>query len=296
MFERILICTEFTDGLNRLTNFVGDLAIAGVKQIVFLHAVPLIESRTVPKVDQEKIAQAKAQFAKALQQVPEDVEVKVEVESGKAVDAILKTAKAHQTELIILGTQSRAFITEKLFGSTLVELSRRITIPMLVLRPQLIATFRSEELRLRCQHLFQDLLLPYNGSQSARYLLDRVKHLLQTNSDSAVERCFLCWVVRDGNRRDVSIEPLLDQAKAELLPVQSQLQQLNVQVETEVRQGDPIAAILTIADTRDTSAIVLTSDASSQRFEWFVTSFAGELLRRSLHPILFFPPAGNVKS
>lgn len=189
MFERILICTEFTDSLGRLTHFVGDLAIAGVKQIVFLHAVPLIESRTVPKVDSEKIAQARARFAQALQEVPEGVEVKAEVESGKAIDAILKTAKTYQTELIILGTQSRAFITEKLFGSTLIELSRRTTIPMLVLRPQLIATFRSEELKLRCQHLFQDLLLPYNGSQSAQYLLDRVKHFIQTNPD-ATTHCF----------------------------------------------------------------------------------------------------------
>lgn len=292
MFERILICTEFTDELGRLTNFVDDFAIAGVKQIVFLHAVPLLESRTVPKVDHEKIAQAQAQFAK-LQQSPAGVEVKAEVESGKAVDAILKTAKTHQTELIILGTQSRAFITEKLFGSTLVELSRRTTIPLLVLRPQLIATFRSEELRLRCQHLFQDLLLPYNGSQSAQYLLDRIKHSIQTKSDSSTERCFLCWVVRDGMRRDVSIEPLLQEAQAALLPVKSQLEQLNLQVETEVRQGDPIAAILAVANTHNISAIVLTSDASSQRLEWFVTSFAGELLRRSLHPILFFPPATN---
>ena len=293
MFERILICTEFTDGLGRLTDFVGDLAIAGVKQIVFLHVVPLIESRTIPKVDHEKIEQAQAQFARALQQVPEDVEVKAEVESGKAVEAILKTAKTYQTELIILGTQSRAFITEKLFGSTLVELSRRTTVPMLVLRPQLIATYRSEELRLRCQHLFQDLLLPYNGSQSAKYLLDRVQQTVQKNSSSTVKRFYLCWVVRDTVRRDVPIEPLLQQAEADLLPVKTQLEQLHFQVKTEVQHGDPIAAILHIADTNDTSAIVLTSDASSQRLEWFITSFAGELLRRSLHPILFFPPAGN---
>lgn len=192
MFQRILICTEFTDGLGRLTDFVGDLAIAGVKQIVFLHAVPLLESRTIPKVDHEKISQAQAQFAKALQQVPEGVEVKAEVESGKAVEAILKAAKTHQTELILLGTQSRTFLTEKLFGSTLVELSRRTTIPLLVLRPQLISTYRAEELRLRCQHLFQYLLLPYNGSQSAKYLLDRVKHFVQTNPDSITERCLLC--------------------------------------------------------------------------------------------------------
>lgn len=97
-------------------------------------------------------------------------------------------------------------------------------------------------------------------------------------------------------RREVPIEPLLQQAQTDLLPVKAELEQLNLQVQTEVRHGDPIAAIVKIADTEDISAIALTSDASSQRLEWFVTSFAGELLRRSLHPILFFPPAENSAS
>ncbi|NEQ28227.1 MAG: universal stress protein, partial [Microcoleus sp. SIO2G3] len=60
MFERILICTEFADGLSRLVGFIGDFAIAGVKQIVFLHAVPLLESRTIPKVDYSKVEQAQS--------------------------------------------------------------------------------------------------------------------------------------------------------------------------------------------------------------------------------------------
>lgn len=289
MFQRILICTDFADGLGKLVNFVYDLSIGGVRQIVFLHAVPFLESRTVPKIDSEKIAQAQAQLTRDLQQVPEGVEVKVEVESGEAVDVILRTAKNYQTELVILGTQSRDLLTEKLFGSTLVELSRRIKIPLLVLRPQLISTYRSEELRLRCQHLFQHLLLPYNGSQPAKNLLAQVKQSLHSGASRGVEQCLLCWVVRDGGRRGISKEPLLEQARAELLLVKAELESL-VQVDTEVRLGEPIPTILSIANAEDISAIVLTSDAPSQRLEWFITSFAGELLRRSLHPILFFPP------
>lgn len=289
MFQRILICTDFADGLGKLVNFVGDLAIGGIRQIVFLHAVPFLESRTVPKIDSEKIAQAQAKLAKALQQVPEGVEVKVEVESGAAVEVIFRTAQTYQSELVILGTQSRDLLTEKLFGSTLVELTRRSKIPLLVLRPQLISTYRAEELRLRCQHLFQHLLLPYNGSQSAKNMLAQVRRSLQNSTSRGVEQCLLCWVFRDGGRRGISKEPLLEQARAELLLVKAELESL-VQVNTEVRLGEPIPTILSIASTEDISAIVLTSDTSSQHLEWFVTSFAGELLRRSLHPILFFPP------
>jgi len=291
MFQRILICTDFTDGLGRLVNFVGDFGIAGVKQIVFLHAVPFLESRTMTKVDSEKVAQAQDRFAKALQQVPAEVEVKIAVESGKAVEAILKVAKTYQTQLIIVGTQSKGLLTEKLFGSTLVELSRRTKIPLLVLRPQLISTYRVEELRLRCQHLFQYLLLPYNDSQPAKYMLQQVKHYTQNSSSHVTEQCLLCWIVSEAGRRELSKEHLLQQAQAALSLAKAELEQCNLQVKIDIRQGDPVPEILSVAETEDISAIALTSDASSQRLEWLVSSFAGELLRRSLHPILFFPPA-----
>lgn len=290
MFQRILICTEFTDGLHRLVDFVGDLAIAGCQQIVFLHVVPLVDSGIIPKVNEEGVDRAKKRLGRALEQVPEGVEVKVEVESGKAIDTILKVSKAYQTQLIVLGTESRALLTEKLFGSTLVALSRQSKTPLLVLRPQLITTYRNEELRLRCQHLFQYLLLPYNGTPSAKHMLDQVKSYIQASPRPVVERCLLYWVVRESGRRELLTEPLVQQAQETLQAVKAEMEMERLQVDAQVAQGNPLSTILSVAETEDISAIALTSDASSQRLEWFISSFAGELLRSSLHPVLFFPP------
>jgi nucleotide-binding universal stress UspA family protein len=117
MFEKILICTDFADGLHRLTHFVTSLAAGGIKQIVFLHVIPLPETRTIPKIDREQIEQAQARLSAALDHSPAGVDVKVEVKSGRAVETILKVAQHYQSELIVLGSQAHSLLTEKLIGS-----------------------------------------------------------------------------------------------------------------------------------------------------------------------------------
>ncbi|MBD2359128.1 universal stress protein [Tolypothrix sp. FACHB-123] len=290
MFQRVLICTDFADGLQRLTNFVSSLALAGMKQIVFLHVVPLWEKGIIPQVDTEKIEQAQTQLAETLDAGSTDVEVNIEVQSGKPVDIILKVAQSYQSQLIILGSQSRNLLTEKLVGSTMADLSHKTTIPLLVLRPQLISTYTAEELKLRCQHLFRSLLVPYNGTPAANYLVQQVKQLAQQQSELYIRDCTLCWVLEEARRRELPQKISPQQAQESLSKIKADLQEVNLQVETEVRQGYSINQILEAATMVDISAIALSSATIGTVQEWLVSSFAAELLRYSWYPVLFFPP------
>jgi nucleotide-binding universal stress UspA family protein len=290
MFQRVLICTDFSDGLHRLTHFVSSLALAGMKQIVFLHTVPLWEKGIIPQVDTEKIEQAQTRLAKTVGESPNDVEVKIEVQSGKPVEIILKVAQTYQSQLIILGSQSRNLLTEKLVGSTMADLSHKTTIPLLVLRPQLISTYTCEELTLRCQHLFRSLLLPYNGTQAANYLLQQVKHLAQQQSDRYLQQCTLCWVLENTGRSEVPKKILPQQAQQTLSQIKADLEGVNLRVETEVREGHSVTDVLEVAAMADISAIAVSSGTIGKLQEWLVSSFAAELLRYSWYPVLFFPP------
>lgn len=289
MFQRVLICTDFSDGLHRLRHFISSLALAGMKQIVFLHAVPLLERGIIPQVDSEKIEQAQTRFAEAIGESPTDVEVKIEVQSGKPVDIILKVAQTYRSQLIILGSQSRSLFTEKLVGSTMATLSRRTPIPLLVLRPQLIYAYTSEELILRCQHLFRSLLLPYNGTQPADYLVQEVKQLAQQQSGRYLQQCNLCWVLEDTGRREIPRKILPQQAEQALSQIKADLEVENLQVEIEVREGYSVTEVLEAAAMGDISAIAVSSGTIGKLQEWLVSSFAAELLRFSWYPILFFP-------
>ncbi|MBD2561192.1 MULTISPECIES: universal stress protein [Nostoc] len=289
MFQRVLICTDFSDGLHRLRHFVSSLALTGMKQIVFLHAVPLSERGIIPQVDSEKIEQAQTRFAEAVGESPTDVEVKIEVQSGKAVDTILKVAQTYRSQLIILGSQSRSLLTEKLVGSTMANLSRRTPIPLLVLRPQLMYAYTSEELILRCQHLFRSLLLPYNGTQEADYLVQQVKQLAQQQSGRYLQQCKLCWVLEDTGRRELPRKILPQQAGQTLSQIKADLEGINLQVELEVREGYSVTEVLEAAAMGDISAIAVSSGTIGKLQEWLVSSFTAELLRFSWYPVLFFP-------
>ena len=290
MFERCLICTDFSDGLYRLAEFVSSLAAGGIKQLIFVHSVPIWQEGGIPRVDKEAIASSQQRFQQLLKTIPEGVEVKVEVPSGRPLDTIPKVAQANKADLIIIGTPPQSLLQEKLFGSTATSLLKACVTPLLILRPQLILTYTREELDLRCQHLFRGLLIPYNGSNSSKYLLQRVKEYAKKRSHNSLKQCFLMWVVDEGGRREIPKDYQLREAQEQLNKVKAELEQLGLEVKTEVRLGEPHEEILEAASVFDTSAIAIASDNLGKIFEFPVRSFAGELMRRSWHPILFFPP------
>ncbi|WP_373540986.1 universal stress protein [Chamaesiphon sp.] len=146
MLERVLICTDFKDGLQRLAHYTDSLAADGMKQIVFLHVVPLLETHTIPKRDNDRVEQAQAQLTEAVGSSPAGADVHIEVRSGQSVETILQVANSYGSESIFLGSQTHNSLTEILRGSsTIAELSRRTPIPLVILHPQSIAAFTAEE-------------------------------------------------------------------------------------------------------------------------------------------------------
>jgi len=291
MFKTSLICTDFSDGLHRLVEFVPDLTHSGLQRIVFLHCVSLRTEGEIPRVDTSRIEKARDRLSRALQNVPAGVEVHIEVETGPAPETILRMVETYKPDVLILGTPTRTLLNERLFGSTTIELSQRTEVPILSLRPQLISTYTREELALRCRHLFRYLLLPYNGTKTADYLIDRFKHYLQQRPAGSIERCRLLWIVETGRRTDFNLEGQLKAAQDKLNQVKADLEGLDVIVETEVRQGEPILGIMETAQVQDISAIAV----SSRRANWLVDlsgpSLGCEVLRRCWHPVLIFSPA-----
>lgn len=290
MFQRLLICTDFTDCLQRFVNFVPSLAAGGVKHIVFLHVIPLSEDRAIPRIDEAKTQEARDRLTVAHQLIPEGVDVRVEVQWGKPVDMILNMVKAHHPDLIVLGTPIRSLLTEKLFGSTTLGLSQRTKTPLLIFRPQLLCTYTTEELDLRCRHIFRHFLLPYDGSQAAHFLIEQVKRLAHDRPPETLKQATLCWVIEEGGRRDVPKPDRTQAAKTQLEEVKPTLEALNIQVTIDIRQGEPVPQVIEAANFYDISAIAFSSDSLGTFLEWSGPCFAGEILRRSWHPVIYFAP------
>ncbi|TVQ57002.1 MAG: universal stress protein [Spirulina sp. DLM2.Bin59] len=290
MFQRCLICTDFSDGLQRLIHFVPALAAGGLTQVVFAHIVPLWQEGDMPRVDQEKIDAAQARLKIAMEHAPAGVEIFVEVRSGKAAEVIPKLIEQYHINLVLMGTPTRSLMQETVFGSTTQSLARNTKTPLLILRPQLVSVYREEELNLRCQHLWRNLLIPYNGSQSADYLVERVKTLIAGDPDHTLMGCHLVWVVTGGGRRAEQDGYQHQMATEKLAKVKADLAATGVAVEAIVRTGDPLRELMTVAMDVDISAIAIAYKSRGALLDWTAPTFANEVLRNSGFPVLFFSP------
>lgn len=288
MFKSCLICTDFTDGLQKLVYFVSSLGKGGMQEIVFLHSVSLWQEGEIPRVDQNKIDQAKQNLSPALENIPDGVNVKIEVPSGEPLDTIPKIIKDHSIDLIIVATPLRSAWQEKVFGSTTMELAKFIDIPLMILRPQLISVYTQEELSLRCQHLTRSLLIPFDDSKNAHYLLSQIKNYASKQTESYVSKCILLWTIEDVSRSEILVQHHLEEAKIKLNKIKIDLEKLGLDVQVEVRTGKPLNEVLDVACQYDISAIAIVADQEKGLLRWTVSSFTQEILHRSWFPLLFF--------
>lgn len=289
MFRRALICTDFTDGIYRLAQFVPSLAAGGLKSLVFFHNVAIETEREIPREEPEKLAKAKEKLATLLREVPEDVEVTIEVMMGRPSDNILRLVKQYQVDVIFLGTPTRTMLEEKLFGSTTARVSEKAGVPLVILRPQLIATYTTAELELRCAHLFRYLLLPYDGSKGGKALVEFVRRQIEHNPGSVLERVRLLWVIDDSIRRAWQGDDPMQRAQDELEQVRAELAALNLVVNVTIVEGDPLKEIMAVAEAHDIGAIAICSTNAGGILKWSAPSLAREVLRCSWHPVIYVP-------
>ncbi|MEO0836286.1 MAG: universal stress protein [Cyanobacteria bacterium J06642_3] len=290
MFQSCLICTDFTDGLYRFIDCVPSLAQCGLKKIVFFHSVPLWEEGEVPRVDEEKVEQARQRLQTALDNAPDGIEVQVEVLSGKPLDTIPRVLKQHDIDVIMTGTPIRSLLKEKFFGSTSTGLAKITSQPLNIIRPELITTYTREELALRCEHLWRYLLVPYNGSKTARYLIDEIKKYANDRPENSLKQCMLMSVVDDCGRKSILAEQRVAEAETNLKEVKQELEALNIEVNTLVQIGDPLQEINAAALDYDISAIAIATDYRNSLLQWTVRSFANDVMRSSWFPVLLFSP------
>lgn len=287
MFKRALICTDFSDSLQRLANFVPDLAKGGMTHLIFFHNVPLMTSREIPCVDEDRVSEARDILSAAESNVPEGTTVDIEVASGRAADNIVRAVKKYQPDIVFSGMPTRSTLNERVFGSTTMTLAEKLNVPILILRPQLVSTYRESELSQRCQNLFDYLLLPYDGSESAKKLVSDVKAQMQSDPAGALRTCLLTWVIDDGGR--VASNNPEEEAQTQLDAVKAELDDLGTTIETEVRQGNPLEEVLKSGEMHDISAIAVCTGKSKGILKLTVPSFTSAILRASWHPIIHFP-------
>lgn len=291
MFKHCLICTDFSDGLQRLAGFLEELSLCGIRKLIFLHTVSVWEDEHLANVDEGKLKEAKVYLESLLTKVPEGIEVKVEVSSVRYLDLVNKLVKQEAIDVIINGMPVRSNLESKLFGSHTLSLAKSTEVPVMILRPQLISTYTVEEIALRCQHLWRNLLVPYDASSSGKYLIQQLKKSLENPPGGQVQSIHFLSILEDSPRQPELLDKHRRDGEANLAQLKEEFRDLVPTIITEVRQGSAIQAILDAAFINDITAIAVASRRASL-LDWTVPSLTDNILNRSWFPLLFFSPKG----
>ncbi|WP_373478957.1 universal stress protein [Geminocystis sp.] len=288
MFQRCLICTDLTDGLQRLVSYGESLSHSGLKEITFLHSVALWEEGQVPRVNTEEIELVKEKLFSKLVYSGDDLKINIEVTSGNVTDNILKVAKKYNPDFIITGSSLRSSLEEQIFGSTTTELGKKIKIPVMILRPQLISVYTSEEIKLRCSKLNDYWLIPCYDVDNARYLIEQIKYYAKEKPSEVKHKYLFLVVISDVSRSDLIIENSIKDAQKKSEVVKKELESLGLEIEVIVTTGNPLQETLNTALNSDITAIAIADDQDTL-LDWTVKSFTQEVLHRSWFPVVFFP-------
>lgn len=293
MFKHCLICTDFTDGLQRIVHFVSDLGKGGFEKVTFFHSVPIWEQGEIPRVDQEKIEEAKNKLSPALDNIPEGMTVNIEVLSGRADENILQVVKKYDIDFVITGTPLTSSWQNLLFGSTTAKLTKTLNVPIMVLRPQLVSVYRDEELALRLANLNSYWLISYQNQIHDQALIQKIKDYATNKSPKFVPKCLIITVVEDVSRSQLLIESHIKEAEVKLNQIQQELQSVGVEVETLVIKGNRLEQLFKSAFTYDISAIAIANDRGhhviNRILNFTVGSESEHLLNCSWFPLIYFP-------
>lgn len=142
-FKQILCPVDFSLSALQAFGFALDLARQAGGSVTVLHAIEWLadeEARAhahfnVPEYRQHLVEDAHARLRALLAEEPRTwCDMKDVVAIGRAYSEILKTAAAHEADLIVMGTQGRGGVGLTLFGSTTQQVVRAATCPVLTVR------------------------------------------------------------------------------------------------------------------------------------------------------------------
>ena len=298
MFDRVLVATDLEDGMYRLGMCLQNFHDSGVKAINFVHAVPWGDRQVggIPESHDPEIKAAKEEIQQYIDPkvVQATFEPTITVKIGKPGEVLQRAIEEFDADVLILGPPGRSLLAEKVFGSTTMKLIQQLKIPILIMRPQLVASMTVAELQLRCGHLFDYLLVPCDLESSRQGLLDMLSPLLC--KQTKCEAVMLLAVIDTSSRRytEEDAEELCQDAEAKLRELGAYFTDKvghPLSIEYSVRKGSPVKEILLTAQEEDITAIATSSTNIGKIWELTVPSITGEILRRSWHSVLFFPPA-----
>ncbi len=222
-----------------------------------------------------------------------DVPVFTMVLPGRPAAALVKHAKTHHPDLIVMSTHGRGPFSHYWLGSVADSVVRRVATPVLLVRPQPECRPEFDDKR-RCRHI----VVPLDGSNLAEESLEWAKMLGETQTEYSLVQVTPCSVTAwlhqpDVDAKDTSelVAVARDNAADYLSSVKRALENSGLSVKTIIEDSKPPAVGILDAAERLAADIVVISTHGRGGFRRLVLGGVVDKVIRASHiPVLAVKP------
>ena len=252
----------------------------GVDEMHLLTVVPSNVHAGMPGVDVE---QRRRDGLSAYERVLTDAGFTVDssVVRGTPHRRITGVAETVHADMILVGSRGQSPLENRLIGSTVRNLARTASVPLLVNRIER-ETDDPDPLR---SHLFQRMLYATDFSENAERAFEQFSHLRHATQEATLVH------VRKPKGRDLD-EP--SEAREALDDLAATLEGWDIETTIDIREGDPATGILAAEAEHEPTTILLGSRGQSRLRRLLLGSVSERIVAEADGNVLLVPPARQV--
>jgi nucleotide-binding universal stress UspA family protein len=280
MFERLLLCTDFSEYAIKISECVP--ALPGIHEVVLLHVFDAthyhIQGWTYnPQIENTKIRLEEQK--KHLEFLGLQVKVRLDViTSGDIASGIISAANEENVSLIVIGARGEGLLERTFLGSVARAVLRTMNHHTLILNDSVIEDMK-EGSQTVCQDILSKVIFPTDFSQPSNEALEIVKEM------KGLGTLVLIHVITTGQTAE-EIKDFEEETQQRLNSIIGNFSTEGITAISHVRFGDPVDEILQCAKEEEASLIFL----SSHNVGWFHPLFkegrSREMVMHAKRPVL----------
>jgi nucleotide-binding universal stress UspA family protein len=281
MFEKILLCTDFSEYATKISECLPGLP--GIREIILLHVFDAthyhIQGWTYnPQIENAKIRleEQKKHFESYGLQVKVRLDV---ITAGDIAGTIRSAADEESVSLIVIGSRGGNLLERTLLGRVAGAVLRSTSHPVLVLNHNVIEDRDGVRFETVCPEILSKVIFPTDFSQPSDTALDVLKGM------KGIGTLVLVHVITQGQTAE-EIKILKGKTQQKLDTITEDLASTGITALSHVRFGNPVEEILRCAKEEEASLIYLCHHAEG----WLHTLLKGErsieIVMQAKRPVL----------
>jgi nucleotide-binding universal stress UspA family protein len=185
-------------------------------------------------------------------------------------------------DLIIVGSRGKSPLERRLIGATARNMARTAVRPLLLQR--IVEDDQGHE--VANEHLFERVLYATDFSENAERAFDQFQHLRTPTQEAT-----LLHVEPPGRRADSDTDRI-QEADRRLAELAEQLDAMDIETQTVVRDGEAVEEILAAEAEYDPTTILMGSRGQSRVRRLLLGSVSEDVTARAKSNVLIVPPSG----